>query len=253
MGRAMVRSPEVFLLDEPLSNLDAQLRAQVRADIGSLQRDLGTTTLYVTHDQLEALTLGDLVAVLDRGKLQQVAEPGEIYDRPANVFVARFIGSPPMNVLDAPVLSAAWGRYVEFGGCRLRLEGSMRGLESGSVTIGIRPENLEVIDASESGDRHFGVTSMIDLYEVAGSEAYVYFSVGGVDNSGVCGTGAAQGLSARASAAKWVARVSARKPLKKGLAMRALIDPRSLQLFNSTTGDAIADGPTMTHAASGFG
>jgi multiple sugar transport system ATP-binding protein len=167
MGRAIVREPQVFCMDEPLSNLDAKLRVQTRTQIAALQRRLGTTTVYVTHDQVEAMTMGDRVAVLRFGKLQQFASPNELYDRPANAFVAGFIGSPAMNLVDLQV--AADG--VKVGDSVLELDRddlakiSDAGLSE--VTFGIRPEVLEISD----GD---GVEVVVDLVEDLGSEAYVY-------------------------------------------------------------------------------
>jgi multiple sugar transport system ATP-binding protein len=167
MGRAIVREPQVFCMDEPLSNLDAKLRVQTRTQIAALQRRLGTTTVYVTHDQVEAMTMGDRVAVLRFGKLQQFASPNELYDRPANAFVAGFIGSPAMNLVTLPV--AADG--VKIGDSTLELERddlakiSAAGLSE--VTFGIRPEQLELTDSG-------GVEVVVDLVEDLGSEAYVY-------------------------------------------------------------------------------
>ncbi len=168
MGRAIVRAPQVFCMDEPLSNLDAKLRVQTRTQIAALQRRLGTTTVYVTHDQVEAMTMGDRVAVLRDGKLQQFASPSELYNKPANAFVAGFIGSPAMNLLTAPITSGG----VKIGeDSTLELERDQltllhdAGLEE--VTVGIRPEHLEV---SDSG----GIDVVIDLVEDLGSETYLY-------------------------------------------------------------------------------
>jgi multiple sugar transport system ATP-binding protein len=172
MGRAIVREPQVFCMDEPLSNLDAKLRVQTRTQIAALQRRLGTTTVYVTHDQVEAMTMGDRVAVLRNGKLQQFASPSELYDRPANAFVAGFIGSPAMNLLTVPITSNG----VKIGDSTLDLERDdmTRLAESGlkEVTFGIRPEALEL---SDSG----GVEVVVDLVEDLGSEAYLYTHAGG--------------------------------------------------------------------------
>ena len=168
MGRAIVREPQVFCMDEPLSNLDAKLRVQTRTQIAALQRRLGTTTVYVTHDQVEAMTMGDRVAVLKGGKLQQFASPSELYDRPANAFVAGFIGSPAMNLLTAPIT----GDGVKVGeDSTLELErDNLTKLQDAGlteVTVGIRPEDLEV---SRTG----GVDVVVDLVEDLGSETYLY-------------------------------------------------------------------------------
>jgi multiple sugar transport system ATP-binding protein len=171
MGRAIVREPQVFCMDEPLSNLDAKLRVQTRTQIAALQRRLGTTTVYVTHDQVEAMTMGDRVAVLRFGKLQQFASPNDLYDKPANAFVAGFIGSPAMNLVTLPVTSDG----VRVGENTLELERDQltkigdAGLSE--VTIGIRPEALEISDAG-------GVDVVVDLVEDLGSEAYVYTHAG---------------------------------------------------------------------------
>ncbi|MEZ0342012.1 ABC transporter ATP-binding protein [Mycobacterium sp. pV006] len=171
MGRAIVREPQVFCMDEPLSNLDAKLRVQTRTQIAALQRRLGTTTVYVTHDQVEAITMGDRVAVLRHGKLQQFASPNELYDRPANAFVAGFIGSPAMNLLTVPV--AADGVKIGDSTFELEREHLSKISEAGlsEVTIGIRPEQLEL---STDG----GVDVVVDLVEDLGSEAYVYTHAG---------------------------------------------------------------------------
>jgi len=172
MGRAIVREPQVFCMDEPLSNLDAKLRVQTRTQIAALQRRLGTTTVYVTHDQVEAMTMGDRVAVLRNGQLQQFASPNELYDRPINAFVAGFIGSPAMNLVTRPITSDG----VQLGeNATLELERDqltkLHELGLKEVTIGIRPEQLEI---HESGK----VEVVVDLVEDLGSEAYVYTHAG---------------------------------------------------------------------------
>ncbi|MGE2713994.1 ABC transporter ATP-binding protein [Mycolicibacterium litorale] len=168
MGRAIVREPQVFCMDEPLSNLDAKLRVQTRTQIAALQRRLGTTTVYVTHDQVEAMTMGDRVAVLRNGRLQQFATPSDLYDRPANAFVAGFIGSPAMNLLTAPITSSGV-KIGEDSSLALERDQLTRLHEAGlsEVTVGIRPEHLVV---SDSG----GIDVVIDLVEDLGSETYLY-------------------------------------------------------------------------------
>jgi multiple sugar transport system ATP-binding protein len=166
MGRAIVREPQVFCMDEPLSNLDAKLRVQTRTQIAALQRRLATTTVYVTHDQVEAMTMGDRVAVLKNGKLQQFASPTELYDRPVNAFVAGFIGSPAMNMMTASITADG----VRLGDSVLELERDqltmLHEAKLDSVTVGIRPEALEIADA--------GVEAIVDLIEDLGSESYIY-------------------------------------------------------------------------------
>jgi multiple sugar transport system ATP-binding protein len=209
MGRAIVRIPSVFLMDEPLSNLDAKLRVQMRADIAALQADLGVTTVYVTHDQSEAMTLGHRVAVLMDGKLQQCDSPKALYARPANVFVAGFIGSPAMNL--CPARNRANGA-LSFGGVSFRLP-----LDAGSgrpVVLGLRPESLEL-----AGE---GVAARVDAVEELGADAYLF-----------C-TAELEGQSVRL-----VARVDARKVPDRGdrVALRPL--PDEAHLFDAETGERL--------------
>jgi multiple sugar transport system ATP-binding protein len=184
MGRAIVREPQAFLMDEPLSNLDAKLRVQMRAEVSRLQSELGVTTIYVTHDQTEAMTMGDRVAVIKKGELQQVDAPQVLYDHPANLFVAGFIGSPAMNMVEADLAREDGGLFVVFGSTRLRVADEavserpgIRAYEGHRVIAGIRPENME--DASIMPvipeDRRMKVD--IVLREALGSEVLVHFSV----------------------------------------------------------------------------
>ena len=172
MGRAIVRNPQVFCMDEPLSNLDAKLRVQTRTQIAALQRRLGTTTVYVTHDQVEAMTMGDRVAVLRNGKLQQFASPNELYDKPENAFVAGFIGSPAMNLVTLPI-TAEGVRVGDNSTLELERDQLSRLHDAGleKVTFGIRPEQLDIADSG-------GVEVVVDLVEDLGSEAYVYTHAG---------------------------------------------------------------------------
>ena len=157
MGRAIVREPQAFLMDEPLSNLDAKLRVQMRAEISRLQRDLGVTTIYVTHDQIEAMTMGDRVAVIKKGVLQQIDAPQTLYDRPRNLFVAGFIGSPAMNMVEADLDREDGGLFVRFGSTSLRVDDAVeaerpgvRAYEGRRVIVGIRPENMEDVSIMPS-------------------------------------------------------------------------------------------------------
>lgn len=172
MGRAIVRNPQVFLMDEPLSNLDAKLRVQTRTQIAALQRKLGVTTVYVTHDQTEALTMGDRIAVLKDGYLQQVGAPRELYDRPANVFVAGFIGSPAMNL---GTFSVKDGDATS-GHARIKLSpetlAAMTPEDNGRITIGFRPEALEIIPEGESTD--LSIPIKLDFVEELGSDSFLY-------------------------------------------------------------------------------
>jgi multiple sugar transport system ATP-binding protein len=179
MGRAIVRSPKAFLMDEPLSNLDAKLRVQMRTQVSRIQKTLGTTTLYVTHDQTEAMTLGDRVVVMRGGLIQQVGSPQHLYDNPANLFVAGFIGSPSMNFLTATIegdeIISALGRATMPEDVRAEVHGGASGRE---IILGIRPEHFE--DARLVGDKPGGrFTTRIDLVESMGSDVYAYFSVTG--------------------------------------------------------------------------
>jgi multiple sugar transport system ATP-binding protein len=184
MGRAIVREPQAFLMDEPLSNLDAKLRVQMRAEVSRLQRDLGVTTIYVTHDQTEAMTMGDRVAVIKKGELQQVDAPQTLYDRPRNLFVAGFIGSPAMNMVEADLDREDEGLFVRFGSTTLRVDDSaeverpgLLAYEGRRVIVGIRPENMEdsSIMPEIPEDRRIKVD--IVLREALGSEVLVHFSV----------------------------------------------------------------------------
>jgi multiple sugar transport system ATP-binding protein len=183
MGRAIVRHPSVFLLDEPLSNLDAKLRVQMRAEISELQRDLGVTTMYVTHDQVEAMTMGDRVAVMRKGELQQADEPQELYDHPVNLFVAGFIGSPAMNMLEATLESRNGSVTVTAGSQRIDLDEhtlaqrpALRGYAGRPVVLGIRPEDLE--DAALAGGVAQGahLKGTVQLREALGAEIMVHFT-----------------------------------------------------------------------------
>jgi len=180
MGRAIVRQPQVFLMDEPLSNLDAKLRVQMRADIAKLQHDLATTTIYVTHDQVEAMTMGDRVALMRDGRLQQVGRPQELYDMPANQFVAGFIGTPPMNLLEATV-SVNGGVAIELGGTTLPVPDAalqtypkLRSYGGRKVVAGVRSQNLH-----PSADRPDlpTIDAVVELVEALGSESMIYFKI----------------------------------------------------------------------------
>jgi multiple sugar transport system ATP-binding protein len=204
MGRAIVRLPQVFLMDEPLSNLDAKLRVQMRADIAALQAEFGITTVYVTHDQSEAMTLGHRVALLRDGRVQQCDAPRALYERPANVFVAGFIGSPAMNLCTMPLSNGA----VELGGVAIPVR---TGSRSGSVVVGLRPESLEL--ASE------GVPAEVEVVEEVGADAYVF-----------CASEIGR------TATRLIARVDARRVPERGerIALRPLAD--EAHLFDPESG-----------------
>ena len=181
MGRAIVRHPQVFLMDEPLSNLDAKLRVQMRAEISKLQHSLATTTIYVTHDQVEAMTMGDRVAVMSHGELQQVAQPQELYDRPANLFVAAFIGTPPMNLIEGQVVAENGSTTVLLGPERLPLVPQtlaaypgVRAYEGRTVVVGIRPTTM--YPAAERPELPT-FTAKVEMIEALGSESMAYFRI----------------------------------------------------------------------------
>jgi multiple sugar transport system ATP-binding protein len=182
MGRAIVRNPQAFLMDEPLSNLDAKLRVEMRAEISRIQRDLGVTTVYVTHDQTEAMTMGDRVAVMRGGLLQQVAAPKVLYDRPRNLFVAEFIGSPAMNLVLADVVREDGGLWARFGEHRLRLADAaavrpgLARFDGRAVVLGIRPEDMEDASLRATSDDH-RLSVVCDIREDMGSEVYVHFNI----------------------------------------------------------------------------
>jgi multiple sugar transport system ATP-binding protein len=215
MGRAIVRSPQVFLMDEPLSNLDAKLRVQTRSQIAALQRRLGVTTVYVTHDQVEAMTMGDRVAVLKDGILQQVDTPSSMYDNPANVFVAGFIGSPAMNLLEVGVQADA----MKFGNADvpLRREAAGEAHRAGdAVTVGVRPEDMMLV-----GDGQ-GLRTEINLVESLGADAYVYgvASIGGAEHH-------------------IIARVDGRRPPEKGAVVEFAPKPGHVHVFSTATGERL--------------
>ncbi len=180
MGRAIVRQPQVFLMDEPLSNLDAKLRVQMRADIAHLQRELGTTTLYVTHDQVEAMTMGDRVAVMNKGVLQQVDAPQRLYDRPENLFVAGFIGTPPMNLVEATV-STNSGVSIDLGGTRLAIDAAavssypgLKGRDGQRVIVGLRSDDLHPAGERDNLPQ---IRARVELVESLGGESMAYFKI----------------------------------------------------------------------------
>jgi multiple sugar transport system ATP-binding protein len=212
MGRAIVRKPQVFCMDEPLSNLDAKLRVSTRTQIANLQRRLGVTTVYVTHDQTEAMTMGDRVAVLKDGILQQVDTPLALYDRPANLFVAGFIGSPAMNLLEAKSVDgeARVGEFV------LPIDRTAAAGASGSITLGVRPEAWRIVDEG-------GLPVTVSVVEELGAEAYIY------GTSDVPGT-----------PEQIVLRVGARRSHQRGQTVRITSDPAHVHVFDTATGQRLS-------------
>ena len=226
MGRAIVRKPQVFLMDEPLSNLDAKLRVQTRTQIASLQRELGVTTVYVTHDQTEALTMGDRIAVLAGGLLQQVGTPQEMYERPANEFVAGFIGSPAMNLGTFTVD----GEWAKIGPARVRLSAATRNAlipeDGGKIKIGFRPEGLDVVDATVEGT----IPVEVDFVEELGSDAYVYGHLAGDENGEGLGSGA------EGTAKQLIVRVPPRTAPARGGVLHVRIREGQQHNFSASTG-----------------
>lgn len=237
MGRAIVRNPQVFLMDEPLSNLDAKLRVQTRTQIAALQRKLGVTTVYVTHDQTEALTMGDRIAVLQEGKLQQVGTPRELYDAPKNTFVASFIGSPAMNLstfnVDAQGMASNGAAYV-------KLPDNARAVlaESGesTVVVGFRPEGLELVSDAQQlpADSHGVVAFTVDFTEELGSDTYLYGYLSGSDGN----LSAAAPVAAQ-NAAEIVMRVNANTHIQTGETVHAAIAAGGLHVFSSGDGERL--------------
>ncbi|WP_433871481.1 ABC transporter ATP-binding protein [Saccharopolyspora sp. CA-218241] len=239
MGRAIVRSPRAFLMDEPLSNLDAKLRVQMRTSVSKLQKRLGTTTVYVTHDQTEAMTLGDRVVVMRGGEVQQIGPPQELYDTPANLFVAGFIGSPAMNFVPARVedgrITSALGSFPPPDRVRRALEGADAPRE---LVLGLRPEHFE--DAALADDAT-GVTFTheVDVVEAMGSDKYVYFTLddGEPRGAGLDELAAASGAAEVPSAAgQVVARLAARSAARENERLSVRFDLAKIHLFDPETG-----------------
>ncbi|MCR6493407.1 ABC transporter ATP-binding protein [Cellulomonas sp. P24] len=230
MGRAIVRNPQVFLMDEPLSNLDAKLRVQTRSQIASLTRRLGVTTVYVTHDQTEALTMGDRIAVLKDGLLQQVGTPRDMYDTPANVFVAGFIGSPAMNLGTFPVLDG----LAQVGSAKIAVPrdviAGFKPEDKNSITLGFRPESLDLV-ASPTAD---SLPVEVNIVEELGSDAFVYGSL--LDQNGK----PSQNISSGAGDAQIIVRVDPRQVPKMGSTIHVRIRPAEEHLFRAGTGERIA-------------
>jgi multiple sugar transport system ATP-binding protein len=215
MGRAIVRQPAVFCMDEPLSNLDAKMRVQTRTDIAKLQADLGITTVYVTHDQVEAMTMGDRVAVMKLGELQQVDTPLNLYDRPANLFVAGFIGSPQMNLLPGMVVDGA----VTVGGHALTIEPTAARKAKGEVTIGVRPEAWRIVSPAEGG-----LAMEVAVVEELGADGFVYGATQ-ID-------GAPQTM---------IVRVSMRGSVSRGDTIHVTTDAAHIHVFDTATGARLSD------------
>jgi multiple sugar transport system ATP-binding protein len=244
MGRAIVREPQAFLMDEPLSNLDAKLRVQVRAEIHQLQRRVGVTTLYVTHDQVEAMTLGDRVAVMREGRLQQADTPQTLYDNPVNQFVAGFIGSPSINLVEAELERADGGLWVKFGEHRLPIDDKLASRHSGlegyvgkTVMLGIRPEDFEDIALEPDTPPERRLKTICDLTEPLGSEVLVHFTVSatGAVHDAAAAEGIATDTTVEEGKTRMVARVSPRTRIAEGQPIELAVDTNRLYFFDPET------------------
>ena len=242
MGRAIVREPQAFLMDEPLSNLDAQLRVEMRTEITRIQRLLGVATIYVTHDQTEAMTMGDRVAVMRGGLLQQVATPQDLYDHPVNEFVAGFIGSPPMNLIVAGLRERDGSLVLSFGNQEVTLPASYRSSHTlgpavgARVVFGVRPEDLQLA----TGDDHVRLDATVDLREALGSEKLAYLSFG--DDAGIVENEAAAEDGPRRRRSRVVARLGARADVHEGQRVTLGLNAAHLHFFDVDSGASLRDG-----------
>jgi multiple sugar transport system ATP-binding protein len=253
MGRALVREPAIFLMDEPLSNLDASLRVQMRAEVMHIQRRLGAATMYVTHDQTEAMTMGDRVAVMRQGVMQQFAPPQELYDRPANVFVASFIGSPAMNLFSASLAGAGDRLEVVLGSQRLALGGTrpagLDALSGHDVVVGIRPEDLVPVAKRPATERNGDceLVADVDLVEALGNEQLVHFAIDAesfrAGRAAQLANDSGDAVASRfagTSAGKGVARVDPRVHVAAGGRVTLGLDVDRLHFFDPATGLALS-------------
>ena len=265
MGRAIVREPSAFLMDEPLSNLDAKLRVQMRAEIAGLQRQLGVTTIYVTHDQVEAMTMGDRVAVIRKGELQQVADPQTLYDRPVNLFVGGFIGSPAMNMVEATVEQRGSGYAALVGDQSLTIapetvkaRPALAAYVDRKVVLGIRPEDLEDAELATDTSADLRLHGTTELTEALGSEIMVHFSIQATpamtddvrELAQDVGDDRASTRIGEADSARLVGRFGARSHVRSGSVLEVAVDPRSLHFFDPDTGLGIYNGTPTKGAAS---
>ena len=246
MGRAIVRSPQAFLMDEPLSNLDAKLRVQMRAELGQLHSQLETTTLYVTHDQVEAMTMGDRVAVIRKGVLQQIDTPREIYLYPKNIFVAGFIGSPSMNFVYATATKSGKGMKIKFGDDEVKVASAPEALasyEGKEIVVGIRPEAFE--DSVYANDKEFSeqVAIEVKLLEQLGSDTYVHFykDINPVQTEAIEEILADEGedISVLGNETKFIARINPNSTVEAGQKINLALDPSKLHYFDPDSGLAI--------------
>jgi multiple sugar transport system ATP-binding protein len=251
MGRAIVREPQVFLMDEPLSNLDAKLRVQMRAEISAVVRSLNTTTMYVTHDQTEAMTMGDRMAIMKAGILQQLGSPQQCYDHPDNIFVAQFVGSPPMNLVMADVIDAGEGHLVLRAGrvplsvppALLDAKPALRSFVGRKVVMGVRSEDMEDASLREvPGDQR--LQGKVTLTEALGSEVVVHFTfdaerVETADTQLLAKESGSEELHTLAEGVKWVASFAPRSRVRAGDTIEIAIDLERVHLFDPETSEAI--------------
>ncbi|HEX6424478.1 MAG TPA: sn-glycerol-3-phosphate ABC transporter ATP-binding protein UgpC [Acidimicrobiales bacterium] len=252
MGRAIVRHPKAFLMDEPLSNLDAKLRVQTRAEISKLQHDLGVTTIYVTHDQTEAMTMGDRVAVMRKGVLQQVDTPQTLYERPVNLFVAGFIGSPAMNLIEASLAASDGAMVVEVGGYTLPVPDEvlaerpdLRSYADRKVVLGIRPEDMEDAALLSDAPAERRISSTVDLREALGSDVVVHFTIDASPavtedvKELAADVGADTEPESGSETASVVARLNPRTHVTHGNRIDLVVDTHRLHFFDVDTGAGI--------------
>jgi multiple sugar transport system ATP-binding protein len=252
MGRAIVRDPKVFLMDEPLSNLDAKLRVQMRAEISSVVRDLGTTTVYVTHDQVEAMTMGDRMAVMKAGFLQQIGPPQEVYDHPDNIFVAQFVGSPPMNLVQGRLTGEGDQLAVEVGDKKLSIPAAvadkrpaLRGYAGKNVVVGVRSEDMEDAGLQPDAPQNRRLTGEVALVEALGSEIVVHFSLAGdavvTDDTKLVAaeSGEEEIDTTHSEGVKWVASFAPRSRVRRGDAVDIVVDMERVHWFDAATSEAI--------------
>jgi multiple sugar transport system ATP-binding protein len=261
MGRAIVRQPQAFLMDEPLSNLDAKLRVQMRAEVSGIQRNLKVTTIYVTHDQVEAMTMGDRVAVMRKGELQQVATPQELYDHPVNLFVGGFIGSPAMNMIEATLERADGGFAIKAGDQTIDLDEevvqrrpALRAYDGRQIVVGIRPEELEDAALDTEAPKGRRMRGRVELREALGSEIMVHFTIEAPpavtedvrELARDVGDESTVEAKAEASHTTMVGRFSPRTEVRQGDVIEVAVDTRSLHFFDPETGMAIYKGQDTT-------
>ena len=268
MGRAIVRQPQAYLMDEPLSNLDAKLRVHMRAEIAGLQTELGVTTIYVTHDQVEAMTMGDRVAVMRKGELQQVAPPQELYERPVNLFVGGFIGSPAMNLVEATIVRADGGLAVRLGDHSLALSGELLAYRSRleeyvdkRVIVGIRPENLEDAALEPETPENERLRGVVVLREPLGSEIVAHFTIAAppalTEDVRELARDVGQESGVRAAAADganetvMVGRFGPRSRIKDGETIDVAVETGALHFFDLETGLGIYSDEQLSNRMEG--